>query len=160
MTRYVARACDVPGGVMKLFALALAVSLLAISVPAAPPDQVDRSRSTSFDLASGKYSVAYIHDGEQGSAGIVFNDLGIPLPSDRLKLSALYVNTTGSAPRSYIGTYLSYRAIEQKGFTLDLGVGLKGLDVTSLLASSANASGFRFDSRQLVFGVGVTIPLK
>lgn len=143
----------------KLRSLALVLALAASFVPE-PAEAQTRSRSTSLDLASGRYSVAYLYDGEQGSAGIVFNDLGIPLTSDRLKLSALYVNTTGADARSYVGTYLSYRAIESKGFTLDLGVGLKGLDVTSLLASSANASGFRFDSRQLVFGIGVTIPIK
>jgi hypothetical protein len=142
---------------MKKLILAIVLAVTAVMGHA----QV-RPQSYELKFKDSGVAVTYINDGVEGAAAIVFKDLGFKDVAGikGLNLSSVFVNSKHEETKNYFGALLNYNAVDRDALKLNFGVGVKGLDVTSLF-NSGNASGFNFNSsRQVIWSVGLSIPFR
>ena len=143
---------------MKRIFLSLMMVLALVGAASA---QV-RAQSEDVQFKDGALSIQYINDGLKGSAGIRLNDIGFNNVGGvkNLALNALVVNPrTNASENSYLGAFLSYTHAVNSRLAFNVGVGVKGVDITSLL-TDGGFGGFNTNaSRQFIWGVGVSFKL-
>lgn len=115
-----------------------------------------KAQSISITNTPTNFGILYINDGVKGLVGAkitaVSNFLNIP----KLSLNAMGVTSLTAGSQYYAGGLLTYPVYQTKSSRFELGLGLKGLNVTNLL-SYGNLSDVTFDKKQVVWSAGFTV---
>lgn len=116
-----------------------------VSVPVA---SAEKTRSVSIDKQVTGLGVTYLNDGVEGLVGLSWHAYSL---TPRLSLNVLTVTPPGGSETGYVGTLLTYKIYEGNGFSLSVGVGYKGIDLTNLAFT---------DNKAFIYGVQFSLPLK
>lgn len=142
----------------RIYMLLLAsVLMVMMTVTAVAQDKKDDgqvgAQSVSVAMKEGALGVTYLHDGIDGLAGISGRVWNI---QPGLELRGMIVSDFKTDERWYAGAMLAWRAYDKKdGLKLDLLLGFKGVDISN------GFDNISFETKKpLVFGIGVSVPIK
>lgn len=111
-----------------------------------------KAQSVILDYKEGSLGVTYINDGIDGLAGLSGRIWQV---SDKLRLNGIVVSDFKSNAKYYAGALFTYRVYEsKKGIKIDLGAGVKGLDISNGFNDVSFAT-----KRPLIWSVGVSFPI-
>jgi hypothetical protein len=120
------------------------------------------AQSTDVKFDGGSLSIQYVNDGFDGAAAIKFNDIGFNNFAGirGLNLNALVVNPrVNTEQNSYFGAILNYTAFSSDRVNVNFGVGVKGFDITSVLANGSFGGINTNVRRQVIWSIGASFRL-